>query len=83
MYPTPAVLRDLALDPGLIRRVWEILNCITPERLLGEGRVYGGGLHKLEPSELANVAVPEIADLFPDIRVSASQRSLFEEVAVD
>ena len=83
MYPTPALSRVLALDPGLIRRVWEILNCITPERLLGEGRVYGGGLHKLEPSELANVAVPEIADLFPDIHVSASQQSLFEEVAVD
>ena len=63
MYPTPVLARALERNPGLIRRVWEALNGITPERLLGEGRVYGGGLHKLEPKELANVPVPELADL--------------------
>jgi hypothetical protein len=30
---------------------------------LTEGRVYGGGLHKIEPKELAQVAVEEIAAL--------------------
>jgi len=52
-------------NPALIRPVWEALNRITPARLLGEGRVYGGGLHKLEPKELASVPVPEIAALLP------------------
>ena len=66
MYPTPALARSLSHQPTLIRRVWEALNRITPEQLLGEGRVYGGGLHKLEPKELANVPVAEIADLLPD-----------------
>ena len=65
MYPTPLLLRALAQDKALIRRVWSLLNEITPSRLLGEGRVYGGGLHKLEPRELANVPVPEIAALLP------------------
>jgi adenine-specific DNA-methyltransferase len=65
MYPTPVLTRALSGNPGLIRPVWEALNRITPARLLGERRVYGGGLHKLEPNELASVPVPEIAALLP------------------
>lgn len=65
MYPMPALARSISEKPELMRQVWEALNRITPEQLLGEGRVYGGGLHKLEPKELANVPVPEIAELVP------------------
>jgi adenine-specific DNA-methyltransferase len=65
MYPRPILARAAAGDSGLIRRIWKALNAIAPERLLREGRVYGGGLHNLEPNELANVPVPEIADLLP------------------
>ena len=77
MYPTPVLAAALALDPSLMRRVWEILNRITPAQLLGEGRVYGGGLHKLEPKELANVPVPEIAELLPRPDRPASQTEMF------
>jgi hypothetical protein len=70
MYPKPDLSRALALDPILLRRVWEALNRITPARILGEGRVYGGGLHKLEPKELANVPVPEIANLLAKVNRS-------------
>jgi hypothetical protein len=66
MYPTPALARCIAKDQTLPRRIWQILNQIAPDRLLGEGRVYGGGLHKLEPKELANVPVPEVAAILPD-----------------
>lgn len=55
MYPRPALLERFAFDPNVIDRVWEQLNAIPAETLLGEGRVYGGGMHKLEPKELANV----------------------------
>jgi hypothetical protein len=34
----------------LARRVWEFLDSIPPETLLGEGRVYRGGLYKVEPN---------------------------------
>ena len=81
MYPTPVLANALNRDPGLIRRAWEALNRITPEQLLGEGRVYGGGLHKLEPKELANVPVAELADLMPTDGRLEQQAELFIEAA--
>ncbi|HHQ4313705.1 TPA: Eco57I restriction-modification methylase domain-containing protein [Serratia fonticola] len=57
MYPKPALLLALQQDIDLIDKVWELLNAITIEDLVGEGRVYGGGLLKLEPKELAKVPV--------------------------
>jgi hypothetical protein len=70
-------LRTRQGDPDLIRRVWEALNRVTPEQMLCEGRVYGGGLHKLEPRELANVAVPEIAQFFAYAERPTKQQELF------
>jgi adenine-specific DNA-methyltransferase len=60
MYPTPVLAHALENDATLLDRVWSALNDITADELLGEGRVYGGGLHKLEPKELANVPVPQL-----------------------
>jgi len=68
LYPKPALEKAIVQNPSLLRSVWEMLNRITPEQLLGEGRVYGGGLLKLEPKELANVEVSQIAELIPDFR---------------
>lgn len=55
MYPTKALQDRLVEQPDLIDQIWKQLNAIAPQDLLGEGRVYGGGLHKLEPKELAKV----------------------------
>ena len=55
LYPKPALLELLNQDPKLIDSIWQQLNNIPSEILLGEGRVYGGGLHKLEPKELSKV----------------------------
>jgi hypothetical protein len=66
MYPTPAFERALKLKPELLDAAWRILNEIPADKLLGESRVYGGGLHKLEPKELANVPVPALAELLPN-----------------
>jgi adenine-specific DNA-methyltransferase len=68
MYPVRQLAQAMLCDRELIYRVWTSLNRITSERLLGEGRVYGGGLYKLEPRELANVPVPALADLLPLIQ---------------
>ena len=65
-------------------RVFLILNTIAPEQLLDEGRVYGGGLHKLEPKELANVDASAIAELLPGFEreVALTQADLFGEGAL-
>lgn len=76
MYPTAHLAQALERDPTLIRRVWAILNAIAPGQLLDEGRIYGGGLHKLEPRELANVDATEICQLFPDLDRSTSCEQL-------
>jgi hypothetical protein len=64
--------RDLAAlltdNPELYRKVWKALSSITAEMLMGEGRIYGGGLHKLEPKELANVPADPVLKVLPDGR---------------
>jgi hypothetical protein len=78
MYPTPALQKAMKSDSELLLKLWERLNRIDPASLLGEGRVYGGGLHKLEPKELANVPLPEFADLIGDHERPLVQASLFK-----
>ena len=81
MYPKPALTRAMQRDSHLIRKIWESLNRLTPEEMLSEGRVYGGGLHKLEPKELGNVPVPEAAGLFTDSERPSRQAELFAQSA--
>lgn len=76
MYPTTRLARALKSDSTLLRRIWQTLNRIAPEQLLGEGRVYGGGLHKLEPNELANVDATAIAELIPEYELAKDARQL-------
>ncbi len=62
LYPKQILRQVISGNPSLTRRVWKILNNIGPEKMLQEGRVYGGGLHKLEPKELANVPALSLAE---------------------
>jgi predicted RNA methylase len=72
LYPKPALARALERDPEIAGKVWNYLNDIDLRSLLGEGRVYGGGLYKMEPKELANVPADAIASLLPDERFTPS-----------
>jgi hypothetical protein len=76
MYPTPLLKRAIDSDSKLIHQIWEVLNQIAPEQLLGEGRVYGGGLYKLEPKELSNVEATTIAELIPGFKLNPKSRQL-------
>jgi len=78
LYPRESIAGVLREDIDLGRRVWEFLNKICPDAMLGEGRVYGGGLHKLEPKELANVPAGTITELVPGMASVKRQQDLFE-----
>ena len=80
LYPKPALAAALAKDPSLAEKIWKFLNSIRAEDLLGEGRVYGGGLHKLEPNELSNVPADQILELACiAVQPPAKHPDLFEE----
>ena len=47
--------RLTAARPDLAPIVFSHLQSLAGAHLIKEGRVYGGGLHKMEPKELANL----------------------------
>ncbi len=83
LYPRPSLAAELRRTPRLLRSIWQALNQLPPQALIGEGRVYGGGLHKIEPAELANAPVNGIMQLAPAVSQNLSkQLSLFDVQSV-
>jgi hypothetical protein len=77
LYPKSALDHVLKQKPQLRKVIWKSLCKITPETMRGEGRVYGGGLYKLEPKELANVPAALVMNDLP-LNVSLKkQQTLF------
>ncbi len=63
LYPKPHLAIRLKNDDQLLRSIWQELKRIAPADLISEGRVYGGGLHKIEPNELAKAEI-RVKDIF-------------------
>jgi adenine-specific DNA-methyltransferase len=63
LYPREPLERFIGRDAERARLVWQLLSRIGPELIRSCGRVYGGGLYKLEPKELANIPVPQMDEL--------------------
>jgi len=57
MYPKPFFYKLQESDPSLPYKILEILNTTPTLELMNKGRVYGGGMYKLEPKELENVEI--------------------------
>jgi adenine-specific DNA-methyltransferase len=57
LYPNVAFKTALQSSPDLLDTVFEYLQSATGVELVG--RVYGGGLNKIEPRELGNLPLPD------------------------
>ncbi|MDD4104140.1 MAG: class I SAM-dependent methyltransferase [Bacilli bacterium] len=55
LYPRITLKQKMQDNDDLKRQIWLLLKEICTKTITAEGRVYGGGLHKLEPRELGNV----------------------------
>ncbi len=63
LYPKAILQEAIAQTPDILYEVWNALSNITANDLESEGRVYGGGLKKIEPKELSYVKCPRLAEL--------------------
>jgi hypothetical protein len=81
LYPKPIFTRATTEHPDIMRAVWTFLNDIDTDELLGYGRVYGGGLHKLEPKELRGFPAMDLVKLLPSIESLQNQLDFHNRAA--
>lgn len=60
LYPKTQLARDLKQNPDLHEIVFRELQAIDTDTFLREGRVYGGGLCKMEPRELGRLPIAQM-----------------------
>lgn len=60
LYPKKNLQKFLEKNPDNKFHVWEILKKISENNIHDEGRIYGGGLEKIEPKELVNVSCGDL-----------------------
>jgi hypothetical protein len=64
LYPRGPLREMLKQNPEREALIFEKLQTITPEQFISEGRVYGGGLHKVEPRELGKIPAGFLLECF-------------------
>lgn len=62
IYPRQFLKKLLEESPGRAEWLHKMLNRLSSDVLIQNGRTYGGGLHKLEPKELAELPISELPD---------------------
>jgi len=75
LYPQGSLAAKLRLQPECGAAIHELLRRVTGHELRGEGRVYGGGLNKIEPSELGRISAAPFVERWPELK-SAVQRQV-------
>ncbi|MCC7407816.1 MAG: Eco57I restriction-modification methylase domain-containing protein [Phycisphaeraceae bacterium] len=67
MYPRQGLAGLLRESPDSVDEIHRLLSRVTGHELRGEGRVYGGGLNKIEPSELGRISAAPFIERWPEL----------------
>jgi predicted RNA methylase len=81
LYPVGGLAAMLRRHPERGEDVHQLLRRVSGREMRGEGRVYGGGLNKIEPSELGRVSAAAFTERWPELAARAHRAvtaSLFE-----
>lgn len=64
LYPKEHLQKAISDNPNSVYKIWELLKDINKNAIEDEGRVYGGGLKKIEPRELAKVPCGDLMKFY-------------------
>jgi len=78
LYPQNALDRLVTERPDMLSKIFIFLKETISQSLLDNGRVYGGGLHKIEPRELLNICLSSLPSWLE--KVLGDQMPLVPEV---
>lgn len=67
LYPKDEIIRILNKAPDYSYAIWQALRSISRYDLECQGRIYGGGLKKIEPRELSKVRCEKLFELISEI----------------
>lgn len=82
LYPKNGLALMLLEQPDRGADVFDLLGQVTGYELRGQGRVYGGGLNKIEPGELARISAAAFVDRWPELTSTIQrQAALFDEAS--
>jgi hypothetical protein len=68
LYPKPFLAEALQSDSALEARLFEALRRIDTNGFMSQGRVYGGGLYKMEPKELSQICSHSLSSVFKKLK---------------
>lgn len=68
LHPRGVLAQMLSDHPDRAAEVHALLTCVTGSELRGEGRVYGGGLNKIEPTELGRISASLFTETWAELR---------------
>jgi adenine-specific DNA-methyltransferase len=76
LYAQGSLAAMLRSHPDRAEAVHVLLGQVTGHELRGEGRVYGGGLHKIEPCELARISAASFVEQWPELECVAKRQGM-------